>query len=274
MTLAIACLSPKYLIVVADQRLTVGKGKTKKIMDHQNKVVTVGLGMTFSYAGLGSLEGLKMDKQISRWLQARGEGLRTIPFNEAVEVIRLKATQWFRKILTRVKAEERKDYCHTFMGVGWCPSDTSTSTLGFAVISNASATQNVKPQHTGGVDYRFQWDTDPHDEFTSYFINPLLLPEPLIFPIGSGSREAEKGLRIAYRAARRGCSKETVKKALEEVIRTVAKRVESVGSDVTTVACEGSITGSGVGLVVGEITGNPSIVLGEKEISLSTLFKQ
>ena len=107
MSLILACISPDYLILVADQRLCEwsSSGKLGDKSDGENKVVCLGLHSIFSYAGVGRLGPQYVDRWIADRLACRGEGLRTIPFSYAVEEIRLGATQWFRKVALKMRLD-------------------------------------------------------------------------------------------------------------------------------------------------------------------------
>lgn len=265
MTLVLACVSPDYLIVVADQRLREwsSSGAPGTISDGANKVVSLGLHSVFSYAGVGRLGGQTVDRWTADRLARRGEGLRSIPFIDAVEEIRLGATQWFRDEAAKMQLHERNRLRHTFVGVGLMPGDARETRSALAVISNAAGAPQLEPQHSGGVDYRFQWGNSPSEEFTSSILDPQSLRGPVILPIGSGCSQARGLLKVAHRAARSGRSMHQVRSILEEAIREVAKSNENVGPDVTTVACHGVVTPAGAGLVVGALSKGSLVVMGQ-----------
>ena len=54
-----------------------------------------------------------------------------------------------------------------------------------------------------------------------------------------------------------------VRNVLEEAIREVHKSNETVGPDVTAIACQGVVRPDGVGLIVGTMSKGTLVVMGE-----------
>src|SRR5689334_15260416 len=116
MTLVLGCLTHQYVVQVSDRRIT--RLRDGALMDDdRNKGTLVDGQFAFSYSGLAEVEGLHTDEWFARTVaEAQGRG------GVWPEVVRDRATQ----ALGNLKIEQKWKW-HTFVGVGWIPSQETMS---------------------------------------------------------------------------------------------------------------------------------------------------
>lgn len=258
MSLILSCISPEYLIIVADQRLRAwGTGKLEEA-DGANKIVTLVGTAIFSYAGVGRLGGQLMDRWIAERLSARGDSIRNIPFDAAVNELRVGATELFREKGFKT-TDQIRWLRHTFIGVGYMLGGSPH----LAVISNAASSATLSLGHQQGVDYSLKWDDSPQNEFKSSMLDLAKVRRPIVFFIGSSCTGAEDLLKQASRAARKKRSQAEVESILKEAIKAVSRHDENVSRTSTTVMCQSFITSSGIGIGTGRLSAGTLAVMGK-----------
>jgi len=127
MTLLIACVTPKYVIAIADRRLSRGP---KIVEDFATKAVMVCDRGAVLYSGIAELSraGPRMDEWIVQVLAHN----KVSTLSEAANVLRLEATKTFRSVsCTRFQRR------HMFMITGWQVIAGSIQQPVIAVVSNA-----------------------------------------------------------------------------------------------------------------------------------------
>jgi len=125
-TLALICLTPEFVTVVADRRLTDGAAV---VDDSATKVVVICDRGAVAYSGLARLpNGPRMDEWIVQSLATH----KVATLSHAARVLKDEATLAFRN-LPYTRAQSR----HAFIVAGWTVTAASNRFPAVAVVSNA-----------------------------------------------------------------------------------------------------------------------------------------
>lgn len=207
MTLALACLTPEFVTLVADRRVTFGYDV---LDDLATKVVVVCDRGAVAYSGLARLptrtlidDCPRMDDWIVRILTAHP----VTTLSEAARVLCSEATPLFRSFPVTVTPAQRR---HAFMLAGWSLSSGGRRTPVLVTVSNA-------------LDERGEWLVTAEESFRQrVFAN-----DPRKFSLHSiGAVVPQRTVDEVRRSLRRGFEKgigpRSVLRMLVRAIRSVA----------------------------------------------------
>ena len=217
MTLAIACLTPEFVTLVADRRLS--NGSPILYDDLATKVVVVCNRGAIAYSGLSRcpVPGRPlyewetwepMDTWIVRTLAAHNVG----SLSEAARVLRIEATKVFEKFLG--SPSQRR---HAFMLAGWSVGIDSTKPV-IVSVSNA-------------LDDQWEWRGEADDEFQQ---RTFVAQDPRKFHVSSIGAAIPARLladlrRWLRRGFRRGIGPASVLRLSVRAIRGAADGDASIG---------------------------------------------
>src|SRR5579864_383907 len=212
MTLVLTCLTPRYVLQVADRRLTIRTpqppGSVEVVDDHRNKVVVLGNSMAFSFSGLAEIGPENTDSWLARRLAETNNP------NDGLKNIQRAATDYFR-ILPISKAAKRQ----AFVAAAWTRNKHGTLEPGLITISNA-------------LDANSNWLQEAKDEFEIDCVGLGLTSQfGVCPPIGAAVPDAYiHDLRRNGRACvERNVHPLEIIRLLVETIRRVANDDSSVG---------------------------------------------
>ena len=118
MTLALACLTPEFVTLVADRRVTLG---SDVLDDVATKVVVVCDRGGIAYSGLARfpMRGRRLDHwpRMDEWIVSTLSKYKVATIAEAAKVLRTEATEAFRQL-----AGSLWQHQHVFMMAGWSVS--------------------------------------------------------------------------------------------------------------------------------------------------------
>jgi hypothetical protein len=201
MTLLVACVTPLYVIAVADRRLSRG---SEIIEDFATKAIVICDRGAVLYSGVAQLgaTGPRMDD----WIVQTLAQCKVASLSEAAKALRVHATRIFRR-LSYTRFQRR----HAFMIVGWnvIPGPRRQPTI--AVVSNA-------------LDDEWNWLDTSQDEFR---VQVFVQDDPAKFSVTSiGATVPEVTNSWLRRSLRngfaRGIGPQSVVRLSANAIRTVA----------------------------------------------------
>ena len=218
MTLILACLTPKYVLQVADRRLTMRNlhkaASLEVVDDHRNKIVVLNDSMAFSFSGHAEIGQQNTDAWLARRLAESGNP------NESLKNVQRAAAEHFRILPISRKAKR-----HAFVAASWTRNRNGELEPGLITISNA-------------LDANSDWLDEARDEFEIDGVGLGLTSQCGICP-PIGARVPDTYLSDLRRNAR-ACVERSVHpleivRLLAETIRRVASHDTSVGTSLLAV---------------------------------------
>jgi hypothetical protein len=130
MTLILTCLTPRYVLQVADRRLTTRNPQRPESLhvvdDHRNKIVLLNDSMVFSFSGHAEIGQENTDNWLARRLA------ETDNPNLGLKNIQRAATDYFKCLPISKKAKR-----HAFVAASWTRNKDGELEPGLITISNA-----------------------------------------------------------------------------------------------------------------------------------------
>ncbi len=219
MTLILSCATQKYVVQVADRRLTIigGKGKGHVVDDNSNKSLLFCGRMTFGYTGLAHINGEKTDRWLTRILAESKCG----SLSDACKCITDRATEYFNRM--RIPQLYKR---HAFVGVGWTRR------------SNEESFQPIVCQISNAIDSSGHWIKQANDKFELRY---SIVKESDRFGLLSAGHEFKGPHRdIVIRKLNECIEKDedpySIMEILADAIRTVATYDPTVGESLLAVS--------------------------------------
>jgi hypothetical protein len=133
MTLALACITPEFVTLVADRRVTFG---SEVLEDVATKVVVVCDRGAIAYSGIARfpVPGRRLDDwpRMDEWIVSTLAKYKVAALSEAAKVLRAEATTAFKRL-----SASPEQLRLAFMIVGWSVSSDDRRTPTICLVSNA-----------------------------------------------------------------------------------------------------------------------------------------
>jgi hypothetical protein len=207
MTLALACLTPEFVTLVADRRVTLG---SDVLDDVATKVVVVCDRGAIAYSGLARfpMRGRRLDHwpRMDEWIVSTLSKYKVATISEAAKVLRTEATEAFKHL-----PGSPWQHRHAFMLVGWSVSSGNRRSPVICTVSKA-------------LDENWEWLSAAESEFRQ---RVFVQDDPKKFSLSSIGVSLPKHVldhvrRVLRRGFPRNIGPQSVLRLCVLVIRSVA----------------------------------------------------